>query len=98
MQREESPSDSRPLDWAMTQVNLGIALRALGERESGGKTRRGRRLSRRLEGVDPRARAARLGPDPDEGTSLRFSTGRLLRQNCREYPLRLPNAASLGYA
>ena len=24
-----------PLDWARTQVNLGVALRTLGERESG---------------------------------------------------------------
>jgi tetratricopeptide (TPR) repeat protein len=29
------PRDRVPLDWAMTQVNLGNALRALGERESG---------------------------------------------------------------
>jgi tetratricopeptide (TPR) repeat protein len=30
-----------PLDWAMTQMNLGVALRALGERESGIASRRG---------------------------------------------------------
>ena len=32
---EEYPRDRVPLDWAMTQNNLGIALRTLGERESG---------------------------------------------------------------
>ena len=32
---EESTRDRVPLDWAMTQNNLGNALRRLGERESG---------------------------------------------------------------
>ncbi|MDQ6869086.1 MAG: tetratricopeptide repeat protein [Pseudomonadota bacterium] len=30
-----APRSERPLDWAMTQMNLGTALKALGERESG---------------------------------------------------------------
>jgi hypothetical protein len=32
---EERPRDGVPLGWAMTQNNLGIALKVLGERESG---------------------------------------------------------------
>ena len=32
---EEYTRERVPLDWAMTQNNLGIALRRLGERESG---------------------------------------------------------------
>ena len=32
---EERTRERVPLDWAMTQNNLGTALRALGERESG---------------------------------------------------------------
>ena len=32
---EEWTRDRVPLDWAMTQNNLGTALRTLGERESG---------------------------------------------------------------
>jgi tetratricopeptide (TPR) repeat protein len=32
---ELTPREHKPLDWAMTQNNLGIALRSLGERESG---------------------------------------------------------------
>ena len=32
---EERTRERVPLDWAMTQNNLGNALRALGERESG---------------------------------------------------------------
>ncbi len=49
-----------PLLWATTQNNLGTALASLGERESGSRAaRRGcHRLSRGLEGVDPRARPA----------------------------------------
>ena len=57
-----------PLQWATTQMNLGIALLTLGERESGTAQARGghRRLSRSLAGKNPRARAARMGQDPDE--------------------------------
>jgi hypothetical protein len=32
---EEQPRERVPLDWAMTQENLGLALTKLGERESG---------------------------------------------------------------
>jgi len=32
---EERTRARVPLDWAMTQVNLGTALKVLGERESG---------------------------------------------------------------
>jgi hypothetical protein len=32
---EEQTHDRVPLDWATTQYNLGIALKAVGERESG---------------------------------------------------------------
>ena len=32
---EERPRDRVPLDWAMTQMNLGNALRTLGQRDSG---------------------------------------------------------------
>jgi hypothetical protein len=32
---EERTRERVPLDWAMTQNNLGLALQALGERESG---------------------------------------------------------------
>ena len=57
-----------PLDWAMTQNNLGNALCRLGERESGTAQARGggRRLSRGAEGIDARARAARLGDDAEQ--------------------------------
>ena len=57
-----------PLDWAMTQNNLGTALRTLGERESGTA-----RLEQAvnafrdaLQGMDARARAARLGEDAEQ--------------------------------
>ena len=51
-----------PLDWAMTQNNLGIALRiwASGRRAASGWRRRWRPMSG-AAGTDPRARAARLG-------------------------------------
>ena len=62
-----------PLDWATTQNNLGNALSsARGARERHGEARRGRRrLSRGAEGKDPRARAARLGRDPEQSGQLR---------------------------
>ncbi len=57
-----------PLQWAMTQNNLGNALRTLGEREDGTE-----RLDEavaayraRPGGQDARARAARLGHDPEQ--------------------------------
>ena len=57
-----------PLDWAMTQNNLGTALwnaRRARERHgaSGGG---GRSLSGCPEGIDPRARPARLGDDAEQ--------------------------------
>ena len=57
-----------PLDWATTQNNLGNALQTLGQRESGTA-----RLDEAVaayrdgpQGVDPRARPARLGDDPEQ--------------------------------
>ena len=65
---KERTRERVPLDWAMTQNNLGLALLApWGARERNGEARRGRRrLSRGAEGTDPRARAARLGHDPEQ--------------------------------
>ena len=77
-----------PLEWAMTQINLGNALtsaRRAGERD--GEARGGRRrLSRGLEGNDPRARAAPLGHDPDESRQCaleRSASGRAARRGSR---------------
>ena len=57
-----------PLDWAMTQNNLGNALSTLGERESGTARLEEAVAAYRdaLAGMDPRARAARLGHDPEQ--------------------------------
>jgi tetratricopeptide (TPR) repeat protein len=64
---QELTRERVPLAWAATQNNLGKALQALGERESGTAVSRGRfRLSRRPQGKDSRARAARLGRDPEQ--------------------------------
>ena len=54
-----------PLDWAATQNNLGIALRTLGERESGTARLEEAVAAYReaLEGKNPRTRAAPMGPD-----------------------------------
>ena len=65
---EECTRERVPLDWAMTQNNLGVALsmprRA---RERHGAARRGGRcLSCGAEGTNPRARAARMGHDPEQ--------------------------------
>ena len=57
-----------PLDWATTQNNLGNALwtpRRARERH-GAPRRGGRGLSRGLAGIHARARAARLGHDPEQ--------------------------------
>ena len=57
-----------PLDWAMTQNNLGNALssaRGAGERD-GAAGGGGRGLSRGAGGKDARARAARLGDDAEQ--------------------------------
>ena len=65
---KERTRERVPLDWAATQNNLGIALSAPRRaRERDGEARRGRRrLSRGAEGTNPRARAARLGHDPEQ--------------------------------
>ena len=57
-----------PLEWATTQMNLGNALSsARGARERDGQARGGGRgLSRGAEGMDARARSARMGDDADE--------------------------------
>ena len=57
-----------PLQWAMTQNNLGNALssaRRAGERH-GAAGGGGRRLPRGAAGADPRAGAAGLGDDPEQ--------------------------------
>jgi tetratricopeptide (TPR) repeat protein len=65
---KERTQERVPLDWAMSQNNLGAALSALGgagERDS--EARRGRCcLSRGAEGMDPRARAAEMGHEPEQ--------------------------------
>ncbi len=57
-----------PLDWAMTQNNLGNALLRLGERESGTARLEEAVAAYRaaLDGEDARARAARLGDDAEQ--------------------------------
>ena len=57
-----------PLDWAMTQNNLGNALLTLGRtrERDGAAGGGGRRLPRRAAGMDARARAARLGDDAEQ--------------------------------
>ena len=70
---EERTRERVPLDWAMTQNNLGIALadaRRAGERH-GAAGGGGRRLPRRAAGKDARARAARLGDDPEQSRQSR---------------------------
>jgi hypothetical protein len=56
-----------PLQWAMTQNNLGNALSVLGERESGtARVEEAVAAFREALQENTRARAARLGRDPDE--------------------------------
>ena len=57
-----------PLDWAMTQNNLGNALSRLGERENGTARLQEAVAAYRdaLKESDPRARAARLGNDAEQ--------------------------------
>ena len=57
-----------PLDWAMTQNNLGTALGELGERESGTARLEEAVAAYRaaLKETDARARAARLGDDAEQ--------------------------------
>ena len=65
---EERTRERVPLDWAMTQNNLGNALRTLGERESGTARLEEAVAAYRaaLEETDARARAARLGDDAEQ--------------------------------
>ena len=57
-----------PLQWALTQMNLGIALEALGERESGTARLEEAVDAYRaaLEELDARAGSASMGEDADE--------------------------------
>ena len=65
---EEWTRERVPLDWAATQNNLGIALSTLGaaRERHGAAGGGGDRLSRGAGGMDPRARAARLGRDAEQ--------------------------------
>ena len=67
-----------PLDWAMTQNNLGIALRRLGRagERDGAAGGGGRRLSRGTGGMDARAGAARLGDDAEQSRHRAREAGR----------------------
>ncbi len=65
---EERTRERVPLDWAMTQNNLGAALqdaRRAGERD-GAARGGGRGLSRGAGGIDARAGSARLGDDAEQ--------------------------------
>jgi hypothetical protein len=64
---ELRPRNAFPRDWGLTQNNLGAALRLLGARESG-TARLEEAVSAHREAlkVFTRARAARMGRDPDE--------------------------------
>ena len=78
---KELTRERAPLDWARTQNNLGNALRALGQRESGtGKLEEAVAAYRAgAEGIDARARAARLGDDANRISAMpsgRSASGR----------------------
>ena len=92
---KERTRERVPLDWAMTQNNLGNALcEPRGARERDGEARRGRRrLSRGAEGMDPRARAARLGHDPEQSGQLRFRASGSARAGRRGSKRRSPPIA-----
>ena len=65
---KERTRERVPLEWAMTQNNLGNALRTLGERESGTARLDEAVAAYRaaLKEYDPRARPARVGDDPEQ--------------------------------
>ena len=65
---KERTRERVPLDWAMTQNNLGNALQSArrARERHGAAGGGGRRLSRGAEGMDARARAARLGDDAEQ--------------------------------
>ena len=72
---ELTPRERGPLEWAMAQNNLGIALRVLGERESGTAKLEEAVISYReaLKEQNPRAGTARMGPDARSIWALRSS-------------------------
>ena len=75
---EERTRERVPLDWAMTQNNLGSCASAPRRaRERHGAARGGRRsLSRRAGGKDPRARAAPMGDDAEQSRQCAFEARR----------------------
>ena len=85
---EEWTRERVPLDWAMTQNNLGNALasaRRAGERD-GAARGGGRGLSRGAGGMDARAGAARLGDDAEQSRQCareRSASGRAGRRGWR---------------
>ena len=85
---KERTRERVPLDWATTQNNLGNALgdaRRAGERD-GAARGGGRGLSRGAEGMDARARAARLGDDAEQSRQCarrRSASGRAGRRGSR---------------
>ena len=82
---QEFTRERVPLDWAMTQNNLGIALLKLGERESG-TARLEEAVAAFREGLqeNTRARAARLGQDPNESRHRARNARRAAeRDGCR---------------
>ena len=65
---EECTRERVPLDWAMTQNNLGTALRAWASGRAARRAwrRRSRPTAPALRGTDARAGAAGLGHDPEQ--------------------------------
>jgi hypothetical protein len=79
---EEQTRERVPLDWAMTQTNLGNALQVLGAREGrhgAGWRRRWHPTGRRWREITRRAGAAPVGDDTDEprqrAPGARFARG-----------------------
>ena len=62
---KESTREQAPLDWAMNQHNLGVALAILGRTRTGGQARRGHcRVSRGPEANTPASAPRSIGPLP----------------------------------
>ena len=80
---EEYTRERVPLDWAMTQNNLGNALQALGKRgKRHGAPRTGRGgLSCGARRVHPRACAARLGYDAEQPRRRPSNAGRARKRH-----------------
>ena len=101
----QRPRDRVPLDWAMTQNNLGAALRdagRAGERDgaSGGG---GRGLSRGAGGIHARSGAAAMGDDADQPRHSRseaWASGRagrrVWRRRSRPFARRWRNTRASG--